>query len=49
MDAMVEAIRIYKGKNKVKKDLFTNEIIKYNYNDCKVMYDIVKWGTCAPT
>ena len=48
MDAMVEAIRIYNGKNKVKKDRFTNEIIKYNYNDCKVMYDIVKWGTCAP-
>jgi hypothetical protein len=44
MDAMVEAIRIYNGKNKVKKDRFTNEIIKYNYNDCKVMYDIVKWG-----
>ena len=43
MDAMVEAIRIYNGKNKVKKDQFTNEIIKYNYNDCKVMYDIVKY------
>ncbi len=42
MDAMVEAIRIYNSENKDQKDRFISKIIKYNYNDCKVMYDIVR-------
>lgn len=45
VDAMVEAIKIYKDKVPIdeKKEFFSN-IVSYNYVDCKVMQEIVKWA-----
>ena len=43
---MVEAIKIYKDANLTlneKKEFFSN-IVSYNYVDCKVMQEIVKWA-----
>jgi hypothetical protein len=39
MDAMVEAIRVYKYKAG-KDDDFWRQVVKYNYIDCKVMQEI---------
>ena len=40
MDAMVEAIKVYKYKDR-KDEVFFEKVKKYNYIDCKVMQEIV--------